>query len=577
MPDAFYISYLMLLHGVRGVFFMPKILLEAENLRKSIGQRLVIDADHLTVADGDRIGLIGENGAGKTTLLRLLSGETEADEGTIRRLGTFAFIHQQGNEEGETDEQMRALFRAREQREGLSGGEMTRNRIAAALSARPQMLMADEPTTDLDEEGLENLRKQLGSFSGALILISHDRSLLRLLCRQIWYLEDGKINAFPGGYDAFTEERNRRRERQQFEYEQYRSEQKRLKESVQRMAERASSVKKAPSRMGNSEARLHKREWTDAVLQISHAKRTIQNRMEQMEVKEKPRNLPDIRMQLGVAHPVEAKTALHMVCRSLTAGCTELLKETELTLPTGSRTALTGPNGCGKTSLLRVLTGREGEAVRFAGKVRFNPSARVGWFDQHHEKTLDPRKTVLENVMDVSVHPESLARSVLVRLNFKREEVFKQTAVLSGGERAKAAIARLLLMDCNLLVLDEPTNHLDIFTLEELERLLADYGGTVLFVSHDEEFIRKTATRIVRFEKKKLLAFEGTADEMAAARNRDAETEDLRLAATTLEMRLAALSARMSAPKKGENPERIREEYMETAEKLRGIREKIGR
>ena len=201
MPDAFYISYLMLLHGVRGVFFMPKILLEAENLRKSIGQRLVIDADHLTVADGDRIGLIGENGAGKTTLLCLLSGETEADEGTIRRLGTFAFIHQQGNEEGETDEQMRALFRAREQREGLSGGEMTRNRIAAALSARPQMLMADEPTTDLDEEGLENLRKQLGSFSGALILISHDRSLLRLLCRQIWYLEDGKINAFPGGYE----------------------------------------------------------------------------------------------------------------------------------------------------------------------------------------------------------------------------------------------------------------------------------------------------------------------------------------------------------------------------------------
>ena len=555
---------------------MASVLLEADHLRKSFGPRQLLDLDHLSVYDGEKIGLIGENGAGKTTLLRLLSGETEADEGTVRRPGSLAFIRQQGKEDGEADDQMQALFRVRSRRDGLSGGEMTRGRIAAALSARPQLLFADEPTTDLDEEGLTLLRKQLRAFPGALVLVSHDRSLLRLLCRRIWYLEDGKITDFPGGYDAFMEERRRQRDRQQFEYDQYRAEQKRLKESVQRMAEKASSVRKAPSRMGNSEARLHKREWTDSVLQLSHAKRTLQNRMEHLEAKEKPRNLPDIRMKLGVSSPVEAGVVLRVQCERLAAGKTELLSRTAFSLPTGSRTALLGANGCGKTTLLRVLTGQGGAPVCFDGKIQFNPAARIAWFDQHHEKTLDPEKTVLENVMDVSVHPESLARTVLIRLNFRRDDVFKPVSVLSGGERAKVALARLLLMDCNLLVLDEPTNHLDLFTLEELERLLADYGGTILFVSHDEEFVRKTATRIVRFDRRKLVSFEGTLGEMKNASRRDTSAEELRLAVSALEMRMAALAARMSAPKKGDRPDQLQAEYLEIAEKLRELKRKAG-
>ena len=555
---------------------MASVLLEADHLRKSFGPRQLIDLDHLSVYDGEKIGLIGENGAGKTTLLRLLSGETEADEGTVRRPGSLAFIRQQGKENGEADDQMQALFRVQARRDGLSGGEMTRGRIAAALSARPQLLFADEPTTDLDEEGLALLRKQLRAFPGALVLVSHDRSLLRLLCRRIWYLEDGKITDFPGGYDAFMEERRRQRDRQQFEYDQYRAEQKRLKESVQRMAEKASSVRKAPSRMGNSEARLHKREWTDSVLQLSHAKRTLQNRMEHLEAKEKPRNLPDIRMKLGVSSPVEAGVVLRVQCERLAAGKTELLSRTAFSLPTGSHTALLGANGCGKTTLLRVLTGQGGAPVCFDGKIQFNPAARIAWFDQHHEKTLDPEKTVLENVMDVSVHPESLARTVLIRLNFRRDDVFKPVSVLSGGERAKVALAHLLLMDCNLLVLDEPTNHLDLFTLEELERLLADYGGTILFVSHDEEFVRKTATRIVRFDRRKLVSFEGTLDEMKNASRRDTSAEELRLAVSALEMRMAALAARMSAPKKGDRPDQLQAEYLVIAEKLRELKRKAG-
>ena len=572
-PDVFFdLPGIHLLHGMRGVFLMAKCILEAKDLRLFYGDRKVLDIGRLAVYEGEKIGLIGENGMGKTTLLRVLAGEVIPDEGTVRRMAPAAMIRQQGDADAAGDAETRALFRTQETRDGLSGGEQTRNRISGALSARPGLLLADEPTTDLDQEGLELLRKKLSAFSGALVLVSHDRALLRRICTRIWYLEDGGITDFPGGYDDFTAERGRQRERASFEYEQYRAEQKRLKESAQKMAERASQVRKAPSRMGNSEARLHKREWTDSVLQISHAKRTLQNRMEQLEAKEKPRALPEIRMKLGVSHPVEAREALSFRCESLRAGGKTLLEDTEFVLPAGSRTALIGPNGCGKTTLLRVLGGRAGDAAEFRGLVRFNPAVRPGWFDQHHESTLDPDRSVLENILRDSEHPEHFARTVMACLGIAGDNVFKPVRLLSGGERAKTALGRLLLMDCNTLLLDEPTNHLDLFTMEELEKLLAGYGGTLLFVSHDEEFIRKTATRILRFENRKLAAYEGGWTEMTKPKKKDPAEEERKLTISRLEMEMAVLSARMSAPKKGDRPEELQAEFLRLAEAVRTLK-----
>ena len=551
---------------------MPKCMLEANDIQISFGDRQLLDIDRLTVFDGDRIGLIGENGAGKTTLLRLLSGELAPEAGQIRRLAPAAMIRQQGDSDAGEDPETRALFQAKGTRDGLSGGEMTRNRIAGALSARSGLLLADEPTTDLDREGLALLRKKLSGFPGAVLLVSHDRALLREICTRIWYLEDGKITDFPGGYDGFMAERTRQRERAAFEYDQYKTEVKRLKESAQRMAEKASQVKKAPGRMGNSEARLHTREWTDSVLQLSHAKRTIQNRMEHLEVKEKPRSMPEIRMKLGVTHPVEAKNALEFRCAFLQAGGRTLLRDTGFVLPTGSRTALIGPNGCGKTTLLRVLAGWEGSGVQFRGNARFNPAVRPGWFDQHHENTLNLNAGVLENVLRESVHPEHFARTVMACLGIRGDDVFKPLNLLSGGERAKAALGKLLLMDCNTLLLDEPTNHLDLFTMEELEKLLANYGGTLLFVSHDEEFIRKTATRIVRFEDGRLKTYEGGWEELRSPRQQDRSEEERKLEISRLEMQMAVLTARISAPKKGDRPDLLQEEYLRLAEKIRALK-----
>ena len=570
-PNIFAVL-LLRLRGTKGVLLMAKIVLEAAGLRLSYGERQLLRIDQLRIYDTDRIGLIGENGAGKTTLLRILAGEKQPDAGTVRRFVPAAVIHQEGKCRPGEDPELRARFRAQESRESLSGGEMTRNRISEALSGHPELLMADEPTTDLDQEGLGLLRRALMGFQGAILLISHDRALLRKLCSRIWYLRDGTILDFPGGYEDFIVERDRRMERETFEYEQYKAERKRLKESAQRMAERASQVKKAPSRMGNSEARLHTREWTDSVLQLSHAKRTIQNRMEHLEVKEKPKALPEIRMKLGVEHPVEAKTVLECACGRLQAGASELLRDTGFVLPTGSRTALIGPNGCGKTTLLRELLGRNGSEIAFQGKARWNPAARIGWFDQHHEQTMDREKSVLENIMEASVYPEHFARTVMACLGLKGEAVFKPLSLLSGGEKAKTALGRLLLMDCNTLLLDEPTNHLDLFTMEELEKLLASYGGTLLFVSHDEEFIRKTATRIIRFEDGKLVTTEGGWEEMKKPVQTGGAAADRSLEISRLEMRMAVLSARMARPAKGDHPEQLRQEYLELARKIREMK-----
>ena len=551
---------------------MPGILLELSHIRKSFGEQNVLDIDQIRIYDGERIALIGENGAGKSTLLSILAGETQPDAGFVRRHCPIAFLHQTGDARADGTAQMIKQFRAPEHREGLSGGEMTRRRITQALSADAPLLLADEPTTDLDAAGIARLKQFLLAYKGALLLVSHDRALLDALCTRVLHLEGGKISDFPGTYTDYQAELKRQREYQQFEYDQYRAEKARLKALAQQKAEWAASVKKAPKRMGNSEARLHTREYTNAVLRQSAAKKQVQDRLDRLEKKERPSQAPDINMTLGVTHPIGARTILSVRCDSLEAGGRLLFADSRFTLPTGSKTALMGDNGCGKTTLLRTIWGSASPGTVFRGDIQVNPGARLGCFDQDHARMLALNDTALENVMKASQHPESVARTVLARLNLRGDNVFKPVRVLSGGERAKIALARLLLSDINLLILDEPTNHLDLFTLEALEELLSGYGGTLLFVSHDRAFVKAVAGRIIRTESGRLITFEGNLEQMEADHRCDRGGEAKQMEITTLEMRLAALAARMAAPKKGDRPEQLNAEYEELAAKVRELK-----
>ena len=248
-------------------------------------------------------------------------------------------------------------------------------------------------------------------------------------------------------------------------------------------------------------------------------------------------------------------------------------------MPTGSRTALVGPNGCGKTTLLRAIVAKAAEEGRLEQQsallngnadraIRFNPAARVGWFDQTHERTLNPDLSALENILRDTEHCESDVRTVLARLALRGDDVFKPVRVLSGGERGRVALAKLLLGSANLLLLDEPTNHLDVFTLGALGELLAGYQGTILFVSHDRAFRDSVATRMLEFNAEKLDAFEGGAAEKSARENADRQREAIETEISLLQMRLAVLASRMSAPKKGDSPEKLNEEYLALSREL---------
>ncbi len=464
------------------------MLLKAGKIKKEYGIQEVLDIEKLEIWEGDRIGLVGPNGAGKSTLLHILYGDEEADEGRVERKCEIAMIPQTGEAVGEAAGEMVSHFGLRDNAV-KSGGEKTRLAIASAFSMHAPLLFADEPTTNLDVEGIEKLEQMLMGYQGALGLISHDRQLLDQVCNTIWELEDGNIRVFPGNYSAWYEERNRERAFAMEEYEKYRTEKKRLEKTVAQIKQDAKGMRKPPKRMSSSEWMLYK--GTAAIKQdhVQSRSRAIESRLDHLEKKEKPKELPAITMSLGAISPIKAKTAARVKDLTVEYDGRKVLDHMTLEIPTGKRTFLVGPNGSGKTTLIRYL-------VEGGEKAFLTEGAKIGYFSQEHE-TLDWNKTVLENVRRYSAMPESIDRAVLANLYMKERDIHKKVSVLSGGERVKTALAQILVSSCNLLILDEPTNHMDIYTMEALEELLRKWKGTMLVITHDRKLVENLADQVV--------------------------------------------------------------------------------
>ncbi len=544
------------------------LLLRAENLRVLFGIRTIFDIPTIEIFDGDRIGLVGDNGAGKTTLLSVLHGDTAPDEGLVERHANSAVVRQFGDaEDSPADAAAFARLNAKSAiHEGMSGGELERLRIARALSVRAPLLFADEPTTNLDFGGVAEVRRALSAHRGALVLISHDRQLLDDLCTVIWELEDGKLTVFPGNYSAYLGQKTLERDFQRFEYDQYRQEQARLRSAMIGVKESSKSLRKTPKRMGNSEARLHKRGIGQIQEKLDKTSKAIQSRLDNMEVKERPREEAQIRMEIAGRGGVTSQTAVRADSLTLVAGGKTLLNRQAFSLPTGKRTVLVGPNGCGKTTLLNAIRDD-------MSGIRISPGVTIGWYGQETLDTLDGDLTLLENIMRESAQLESVVRTVLARMGLTAQDMNKQAAILSGGERAKTALARLMVGHATLLLLDEPSNHLDLHALESLEEMLSAYEGTLLMVTHDRRLIDRVAQRLVLFENGGLTEFDGNLTELEQFRARK-DAPDSALTADVLQMRMAALLARMSAPKKGDKHEALEAEYDQMAEELKQIRGK---
>lgn len=539
------------------------MLLNVEHLYKYFNGQALLKDINFTVEDREAVGLIGINGCGKSTLLNIITGSEGYDKtpeglGSVNIAGkaSIGFLRQNSglNSELTIGEEMKNAFAPLletldkmkvlekkmadggdidsisheyaelssyfEARDGyridvkikqvlngmgfgstptdrvistLSGGEKTRLALAKLLLEEPNLLILDEPTNHLDFETLMWLEDYLKGYKGAIIIVSHDRYFLNKVCTRICEIEQGRLTSYRGDYSSYLVQKKMNSERQLKEYEAQQKEIAKLEDYVAKNLVRASTSKMAKSR----QHMLDRIERIDKPLMYS-----------------KP---PKIKLEYDIE---PTKDIVRVVDCPLVVGegadKKELIKSLTMNVRRGEHVAIIGANGIGKTSILKLIQGiipHEGGNISWGGNVK------ISYFEQEHA-ILDPHKTVLEEIMDRYPRlSEQQARSVLGAVLLAGENVFKPISVLSGGERAKLCFAIMALNRGNVLVLDEPTNHLDLSTKEVLEDALAEFGGTIILVSHDRYLLNKVASRIIEIKHDEVNSYDGNFDAYSEAVN----------------------------------------------------------
>ncbi|MGF2616656.1 ABC-F family ATP-binding cassette domain-containing protein [Rossellomorea vietnamensis] len=526
------------------------LLMRAKNVVCTIGEKTFFDEKELTIYQGDKIGLIGRNGEGKSLLLKYLQGMT----GFHPNVEWFCGI---GYMEQLSVPSKEAY---------LSGGELTIKKLNSLLSEGHRLLFLDEPSNNLDWDRMEELQKRLKSFNGSIILASHDRSLLDTVCTKIWELDDGRLKEYQGNYEDYLVEKEREKKEQEAKYESYSKEKKRLLERYDKKQRQAQGMDKPPSRMGNSEWQLYKGKAAGKRGKVERVSTVIKDRIERMEEVEKPFEWDAVKMEYVLQSPIHRKTLLTAKNLTKYLGGEKLYESPHLKLKTGSKTACIGRNGCGKTTLIRQLLEEVSE------KIDMSKSVKAGYFEQSLQGLPDS-STILEFVTEGSTIPKHVIRIILARLRFFEEDVHKPISVLSGGERVKTAIAKLLVGDYNLLVLDEPTNHVDLDTLQALEGLLRDYPGTVLLVSHDRRFVENVADKLWRFHDRTISMFDGGLKQLEGwtetAHSLDENEEEI----LKLETKLTELIGRLSLPSPADDVTELDRQYKSVLTQLKQLKQ----
>lgn len=543
------------------------LVLEALNVNKYYGTRKILDIKDLKIYSEDRVGIVGHNGAGKTTLMDILSLRKKPDNGHIVHYGKFSYITQlEEPTDNVTNHKVAGEFGINNiSSPNLSGGEKTRIKLAKAFRDDINILFADEPTCNLDINGINILEDKLKSFNGAIVIISHDRSLLDSLCNRIIEIKDGEVKEYKGNYRDYKIQREIEINREFFEYDQYIREKRKLENAILDRKYRSNNMKKTPSRMGNSEARLHKRSTSAKQAKLHQATNALKTRIEKLEKKDKPKSVDKVIIDIPAVDKLHSKIVIRG--ENITKSFTDklLFKINELQIYNGDKIALIGDNGCGKTTLIKMILNRNGFDVA--------PKASIAYFSQDLS-ILDEDDTILESVMKDSIHSETFVRILLSRLLFKRDDVYKKIGLLSGGERVKTALAKILVKDINLIILDEPTNFLDIDSIEALEDVLLDYNGTLLLVSHDRSFISKLANKIISIENKDLISFDGTYDDFLESKNKSIDNfkEYYKDNLLILENKLSEITSRLSMPSKDDNVEVLDKEFKNTLNKIKELK-----
>lgn len=529
------------------------IVLSASNLTKVYGTDVIIEGADFHVNEGDRIGLVGRNGAGKTTLLSMITGELSPDGGHVFMPSDLkiGYLKQRDNFKSDNTliEEINSIFlplkdledrikltadsvaenphdekllnkldclhQEYDRRGGytykseivgilnsmafgeefyhkkintLSGGERTRLALAALLLEKPALLILDEPTNHLDIGTLKWLEQYLSSYKGSIIIVSHDRYFLDQSVNRIFEIEHHKLRAYEGNYSSFSEKKRQLREAELRAYNNQQREISRQEEMIRRMKERG--TEKLAKRAQSREKRLKNIERVDAPFSTEG------------------------KIKITFAQDFQSGNDVFMtegISKSFGFGREKrtLFENVHMDIKRGEKVCIVGSNGAGKTTLLRILL-KELEPER--GRVKIGHNVTFGYYDQG-QQLLNSSNTVLEEMKDTyKSYTDTQMRSVLGRFLFKNDDVFLKVGDLSGGEKARLSLLKLMLGGANTLLLDEPTNHMDIESKEVFEEALAEFPGTAVIVSHDRYFLQRIPDRILELNSDGITEFLGKYD-----------------------------------------------------------------
>ena len=527
------------------------MILSCSHLSKSFGSKTVIADASFHIEDHEKAAIVGINGAGKSTLLKMITGELPADSGeaVLAKGKTLGYLAQHQDLTSsrsifeelqkvkqpllEMEKKIRSLELEMKEASGeelenllsqysrlnhefeagngyawkseitgvlkglgfeeeefskpistLSGGQKTRVFLGKLLLSKPDVIMLDEPTNHLDMESIAWLETYLINYPGAVIIVAHDRYFLDRVVTKIIELDGGQASVFHGNYTAYSEKRAMLREAKMKAWLNQQQEIRHQEEVIAKLKSfnREKSIKRAESR---------------------------EKMLEKMERVEKPAEINDemvIRLEPNV---ISGNDVLTVRGLSKAFGPQLLFKDVDFDIKRGERVAIIGNNGTGKTTILKILN-RMLEPD--SGDIRLGSKVHIGYYDQEHQ-VLHMEKTLFDELQDTyPTMDNTQIRNVLAAFLFTGDDVFKRIGDLSGGERGRVSLAKLMLSEANFLILDEPTNHLDITSKEILEDALIHYTGTVLYVSHDRYFINRTATRILDLKNQTLINYIGNYD-----------------------------------------------------------------
>lgn len=537
------------------------LLGKLNKIKKYYGERLILDIDKLEILEGDRIGLVGENGAGKSTLLKVLIGKERPEEGNVYLTDSFSYISQLEEFIGEVNINSinKKINSPKEYKEYLSGGEKVKLRVKAALKEGVSLIIGDEPTSNLDRNSIKELEKIFNSYKGTLILVSHDRDFLDKTCNLIIEINEGRIKTYKGNYSNYIHLKKQEIERGNKEYKEYVSEKDRLENAIVVKKNQGNKIKSTPKRMGNSEARLfRKMGGQKGKKKIDKSIKNLENRINKLEIKEKPKEDKDIKIRIKSGLEMITKTPIVIKDLDLKVSDKILVEKLSLRIIRGKKVALIGDNGTGKSTLIKELLKNEREEIRINSKVSF------GYFDQEL-KILKEEKTILENIQEESSFDESFIRINLDGFGFRGDTVYKKVFELSGGERVKVALCKIILSDNNILILDEPTNYLDINSMESLEKALINTDKTLIIVSHDKRFIENTCDYIIYLEDGKLKSFDGNYKELINIKNTpkiDKDEKRIQEEKMILDNRISELISLISLEKNEETRKKLNKKYI---------------